>query len=99
MVKVENGPQLKQVLLQGCGMLVEVIKEREIYFISNVKFHLDTVPGLGNFVEIEAIDSDGIIGKEMLLEQCNYYIHALQINEGDLETYSYSDMLLKSAGH
>lgn len=35
-------------------------KLREIYFIENVKFHLDVVKGLGTFGEIEAIDTGGI---------------------------------------
>jgi len=95
MVKVDNGPKLKQVLLSACGLLVEVIKEREIYFIENVKFHLDTVPGLGNFIEIEAIDADGSIGKEKLLQQCNYFMRMLQINDADLQSNSYSDMLME----
>jgi predicted adenylyl cyclase CyaB len=97
MVKVDNGPQLKSIVLQACGLLAEVVKEREIYFIGNVKFHIDHVPGLGNFVEIEAIDKDGMIGKEKLLEQCNFYIHALRINEEDLQVSSYSDMIMNKA--
>ena len=95
MVTIENGPQLKNVLLQACGLLAEVIKEREIYFIDNVKFHIDNVPGLGSFVEIEAIDRDGLIGNEKLLEQCNFYMGALGINEEDLQTNSYSDMMME----
>ena len=94
MVKVDNGPKLKKVLLEACGLLVEVVKKREIYFIENVKFHIDTVPALGNFVEIEAIDADGTIGKDKLLEQCNYFMQMLQIKEADLQSNSYSDMLL-----
>ena len=31
-------------------------KKREIYFIHNVKFHIDNVKNLGTFIEIEAID-------------------------------------------
>ncbi len=66
---------------------------REIYFIENVKFHLDEVKGLGTFVEIEAIDSDGSIGKEKLLEQCNFYLQAFEIKDEDLLEKSYSDMV------
>lgn len=94
MIKVDPGTGLKEVLEQACGVLVEVVKQREIYFIGNVKFHVDTVPGLGNFVEIEAIDINGNIGREKLLEQCHFYLQQLQVNEADLQTGSYSDMLL-----
>jgi adenylate cyclase class 2 len=97
MTHVENDEMLKQVLRKACGVLVEVIKKREIYFIDNVKFHIDDVPGLGNFVEIEAIDTTGEIGKERLLEQCGYYMKMLSIKNDDLASLSYSDMLLAQA--
>ncbi len=87
---------LKEILKQALGVLVVVEKKREIYFIDNVKFHLDTVEGLGTFVEIEAIDINGKIGKEKLSEQCNYYLDLLKIAHEDLIPDSYSDLLVKS---
>jgi adenylate cyclase class IV len=53
------------------------------------------VKGLGTFVEIEAIDTDGSIGKEKLLEQCNMYLKLFEINESDLLNNSYSDQVMK----
>lgn len=85
---------LKEVLEAALDKLVVVDKMREIYFIENVKFHLDKVQELGTFVEIEAIDQDGSIGEEKLWEQCNYYLQLFQIPETDLVSYSYSDLLL-----
>lgn len=68
------------------------------YIPSNgVKFHLDTVPGLGTFVEIEAIDPDGKIGKEKLNQQCQFYVGLFQLKETDFQTVSYSDMLLNKS--
>ena len=52
----------------ACATVVE--KAREIRFVGNVKFHLDEVPGLGAFVEIEAIDLDGSRGEAALRAQC-----------------------------
>src|SRR5688572_25725673 len=52
LVRVPDQASLKEVLAKSVGILVEVKKEREIYYIDNVKFHLDTVPLLGSFVEI-----------------------------------------------
>lgn len=85
---------LKDLLAGALGVLVVVDKEREIYFIRNVKFHIDTVKGLGRFVEIEAIDSGGEIGCERLDEQCRFYMAQFGIQEADLIDKSYSDMLL-----
>ena len=84
---------LKEILTRSLGKLVEVDKKRDIFFIENVKFHLDTVKDLGTFVEIEATDNDGSIGKTKLLEQCNYYLNLFGINEKDLLADSYSDMI------
>jgi adenylate cyclase, class 2 len=86
---------LKDILTNAIGVLVVVDKSREIYFIGNVKFHIDSVKDLGTFVEIEAIDSDGMIGKEKLLEQCNFYLDLFKIRKEDLISNSYSDLLLK----
>ena len=84
---------LKDILTESLGKFVEVYKKREIFFIENVKFHLDTVKDLGTFVEIEAIDKDGDIGKDKLLEQCNYYLNLFGIDSKDLIANSYSDMI------
>ena len=86
---------LKAILTKACGILVVVDKKREIYFIDNVKFHVDVVEGLGTFVEIEAIDSDGSIGKDRLLAQCQFYLDLFGILEEDLIAVSYSDLLLQ----
>ena len=47
------GTCLKNVLEKAYGVKAVVDKKREIYFIDNVKFHIDDVQGLGSFVEIE----------------------------------------------
>ena len=93
----KNNPDsnLKEILTKCLGVLAVVDKYREIYFIENVKFHLDNVGGLGMFVEIEAIDKDGSIGNEKLLEQCKNYLNLLYISKEDLIASSYSDLLVR----
>lgn len=87
--------QLKKILTQSNGIKVVVKKKREIWFIDNVKFHLDEIDGLGSFVEIEAIDANGELGVEYIQQQCKEYMHYFNINDTDLLTHSYSDLLLK----
>ncbi len=94
LVKVEDVDGLKEVLTKSIGIKVTVKKKREIYFIKNVKFHLDEVPGLGSFVEIEAGNILADLSQEQLKEQCKFYMKALGIHEGDLLELSYSDLLL-----
>ncbi len=90
----DQGSSLKEILSKSLGELVTVKKKREIFFINNIKFHLDTLENLGTFVEIEAIDKDMDIGKEKLLEQCNHFVKLFGIEEKDLIADSYSDILL-----
>ncbi len=85
---------LKLILEKIHGIKVIVEKKRKIYFIENVKFHFDRVEGLGTFVEVEAIDTNGNIGKEKLQEQCNYYANFFAIAKHGFMEKSYSDMLL-----
>ena len=89
--------KLKKLLINANGVLVIVDKTREIYFIDNVKFHIDTVENLGKFIEIEAIDSDGSIGKVELQKQCQKYMKLLNVSENDLLPVSYSDLLLNDS--
>ncbi|MDP3888977.1 MAG: class IV adenylate cyclase [bacterium] len=93
--KSEPKSSLKQLLSASLGILAVVDKKREIYFIDNVKFHIDSVKDLGTFIEIEAIDSNGSIGKEKLLAQCKQYLELFKIHENDLISVSYSDLLLE----
>ncbi len=86
---------VKQQLQKAIGTLIVVNKRREIYYIDNVKFHIDDVDELGSFVEIEAIDKTGNIRAEKLYEQCKEYLSLFKIEDKDLINNSYSDMLIK----
>lgn len=92
--KPESG--LKKVLYHSLGINIIVDKKRKIFFIENIKFHIDEVKGLGSFVEIEAIDKHGTIGQTKLEAQCDRYIKKFAINNNDLISVSYSDLLLKN---
>lgn len=95
LVKIEDAAGLKEVLAKSIGIKVVVIKKREIYFIKNVKFHLDEVPELGSFVEIEASNLYADLDAGQLRAQCDFYMEAFRIRKGDLMEVSYSDMLLE----
>lgn len=91
--KTEVDSSLKTILENAIGNKCIVEKEREIFFIDNVKFHLDTVKNLGTFIEIEASNKDNKLSKDKLQEQCNFYVKLLQINPKDFISNSYSDMI------
>lgn len=99
LVKVEDAAGLKEVLTKSNGIKVVVKKSREIYYIANVKFHIDEVPCLGSFVEIEAGNRLApAMTKQQLKEQCDFYLEEFGVGELELVEVSYSDMLLGKSG-
>jgi len=92
---VQDGDELQALLDVALGRRVVVDKQREIYFVDNVKIHLDEVAGLGTFAEIEAIDQAGERSEADLLAQCQEFMELLGIREQHLVELSYSDLLLQ----
>ena len=92
--RLSKDNSMKELLSDANGILVEVDKKREIFFIGNIKFHVDQVKGLGTFVEIEAIDLNGDIGREKLNNQCDTFIKLFDLDDIDFVDCSYSDLIL-----
>jgi adenylate cyclase, class 2 len=92
-----DAASLKSILLKALGARAVVKKKREIYYIGNVKFHLDEVDRLGSFVEIEASNQFDDISESRLREQCAAYMKAFGVSESDLVNESYSDMVMRFA--
>jgi adenylate cyclase class 2 len=96
LLPTEPGSTVKEILSPAFGVLVTVDKSREIYFIENVKFHIDTVQELGSFVEIEAQSGPGReLSQDHLQAQCRRWLELLGIRPDDLVAESYSDLLLR----
>lgn len=95
LVKINDAAGLKEVLTKANGIKVVVKKKREIYYIDNVKFHIDEVPELGSFVEIEAGNMLADLSKEQLKAQCDHYLSEFRVEDGDLIDISYSDMQIE----
>jgi adenylate cyclase, class 2 len=98
LVNIPEANVLKEVLTQCLGIKIVVKKKREIYFIGNVKFHIDEVADLGSFIEIEASNLHDHVSKERLGKQCDFYIKQFGIKDEDLIAFSYSDMLMAKGG-
>ncbi len=84
---------LGALLTEALGVHGVVEKRRAIYFVENVKVHLDRVEGLGTFVEVEAIDTGGTCRPEALRRQCERMMAALGLRPDRLVAASYSDLL------
>jgi adenylate cyclase class 2 len=59
-------------------------KERKIFYLGNVKIHLDTTLDNQNFIEIEAIDRTGSQSAGQLRIQCLSVKRKLEIEDIDL---------------
>ncbi len=80
-------------LTAALGVRTVVDKTREIAFVGHVKIHLDTVTGLGTFVEVEAIDTDGTHDLATLTADADVMRTALGLDGAVLEARSYADLV------
>ena len=64
-------------------------KERKIYFLDNVKIHLDKTVNGKSFVEVEAIDSNDSMSMEQLRLQCLSVKEKLGIKDSELVKSGY----------
>jgi homotetrameric cytidine deaminase len=91
LTRVEDPDELRASLDAALGTLVVVDKERHLLLWDGVRIHLDTVQGLGSFVELE-----GVAPPESDLEPEREKVARLQRELGieEVLTDSYSDRLL-----
>ncbi|KAM4615494.1 uncharacterized protein ACJ7VT_010590 isoform 2-T4 [Polymixia lowei] len=85
---------LRTVLSDALGVKGEVRKERRLFLIGQTRVHLDTVEGLGQYMELEVVmrpDQSIEEGQQVargLMEQ-------LCVSEASLVTGAYMDLLLQ----
>jgi adenylate cyclase class 2 len=87
---------LKTVLASALGIAAEVDKVREIYFVENVKIHLDHVRRLGKFLEVEALVRKGNLRRAR--KQAEEIKELFGVLPEDILSHSYSDLVLKRGG-
>ena len=91
-VKVDSPDELKRLLADALGIKAVVRKERTVYLHENTRIHLDSIDGLGSFIEFEALlpegkDEDkGRMTVEGLMK-------AFSIQNVDLVECSYCDLI------
>ncbi len=96
LIRVIDGPDLRQLLIGGLGIAVEVRKQRAVYLHDDVRIHLDQVDELGSFIEFEALVTescdDASAGAKLERLEEAFRIHPEQLVE-----VSYSDLLLSAS--
>ena len=92
--KVSDPHSLHEVLSMALGVRGVVKKKRRLFLVDQTRVHLDEVEGLGHFVELEVVlrenqpEEEGRRIAQDLMQQ-------LEINESDLLTGAYVDMMKK----
>lgn len=86
---------LRTILNEVLRPQAVVDKRREIYFVGNVKIHLDRVHGLGKFLEVEALARSGGLGK--IRKQAKKFQKLLGVASRDIVPQSYSDLVLRKS--
>jgi predicted adenylyl cyclase CyaB len=79
-------------LVPKTAPLVQVRKRRELWQLDNVRIHLDTVDGLGTFLELEAVVDAGH-DEARCRTQVHRLLPAFGVAEDDCLRASYSDLL------
>jgi predicted adenylyl cyclase CyaB len=95
-IPIQDPDVLKDALAAALGILVAVEKSRHLLIWRNVRIHLDDVPGLGNFIELEAVaepDSDLSAEYQNVAE----LREALGITDERILAVGYSDELLAAS--
>ena len=86
---------LRTILSEALSPRVVVDKRREIYFLGNIKIHLDRVRGLGKFLEVEAITRSGRLTHAR--GQARKIQKLFGIASLDIVPQSYSDLVLRKS--
>ncbi|MFT5135306.1 MAG: adenylate cyclase class IV [Arenicella sp.] len=87
---------LKKILSNAYTTIATVAKTRRLLISGRTRIHIDEVKGLGNFIELEVVLSEGesIAGGQ---SEAKKLMDRLQIREQDLIAQAYVDLILKNS--
>uniref|UniRef100_A0AAY4EP03 CYTH domain-containing protein n=1 Tax=Denticeps clupeoides TaxID=299321 RepID=A0AAY4EP03_9TELE len=89
-----NDPEgLTKVLSDALGLVGQVKKERRLYMVGQTRVHVDTVEGLGDFMELEVVMKENQSTEEGVAI-AHKLMQDLGVNDGDLIEGAYMDLLL-----
>ena len=92
---VADPASLRGVLTRALGVTQTVVKTRLLYFVGQTRVHLDSVDGLGDFLELEVVlrpGQDLAEGKAIATD----LMSRLGIRDDELCSTAYADMLSAS---
>ena len=90
--KTDEPSTLKILLTAALGVETIVKKQREIWMFKNTRIHLDTVAGLGQYIELETV-FQGQTEAEAV-EEHQHVKNILHLDTADPVAVSYSDLIM-----
>ena len=95
--QVADSDALRHVLRRALGVTQVVEKTRLLYLVGQTRVHLDSVVGLGDFLELEVVLRPDQSPAEGQIIAANL-MRRLRIHDSDLIATAYADML-SASGH
>ncbi|HEX6603235.1 MAG TPA: class IV adenylate cyclase [Solirubrobacterales bacterium] len=95
-VEVEDAASLKEALAGALGVAAVVKKSRRLFCFEGVRIHLDSVEGVGDFIEFEGVagsDEEDLRRFETSLYDLR---RSFGIEDADLIGESYGDLVAKN---
>ena len=95
LVPVKDANALKSALTAALGVRIIVEKRRELLIWENVRIHLDSVRGLGTFIEFEAVladQSEETVSRQRLQKLTS----VIRVTDADRIATSYSALAMES---
>jgi predicted adenylyl cyclase CyaB len=89
---VNDAARLEEALTRSLGLRGIVVKKREIAIVGQTRIHLDSVKGLGTFLELEVVLKSRQSAKQGLAI-AKKLMKELKVGESDLLDRAYMDML------
>ena len=83
---------MRETLVAALGECGRVRKQRTLFLAGKTRIHLDEVEGLGAFLELEVVLSDGDTVAQGI-ETAHRIMQQLGVSDGDLVDRAYVDLL------
>lgn len=91
---VDDAAALRRVLTAALGVRATVAKERRLWMLGTARIHVDTVQGLGTFIEFE-VPAEDAAEAALTVEDL---MAAFDLRPADCVAGSYADLLGGGAG-
>ena len=93
--QINDPSTLKTLLTAALGVETIVQKQREIWMFKNTRIHLDTVDGLGQYIELETVFK-GQTQPEAIAEH-QHVKNILHLDTAEPVACSYSDLVMQKS--